>query len=257
MSQESPFIELQGTKNFRDAGGHLTAQGRRVRRGLLFRSNRLNALTSEDRARLAPLGVTDLFDLRAQYERDHAPTFWPGPRLWTWPDGPGPKGWAAQLADYPPTAEGSTAFMLTLYRSLPAMLAPKLAAIARTLASRKGACVVYCSAGKDRTGVATAILLSLLDVPIPTILSEYELSDGRFGLDADQLAALAAPQDRELRPSRNSEAAAVLVSAKRPFLEAAMAEIEAVHGTVDAYARRAMQLDDMQLTRFRAALLES
>ena len=64
---------LQAVPNFRDVGGHLTRDGRRVRRGVLYRSVVLDTATEADLAALAGLGIRTVFDLRTTAEQAHRP----------------------------------------------------------------------------------------------------------------------------------------------------------------------------------------
>src|SRR5690242_19564337 len=72
-------VPVDGASNFRDFGGYATAEGRQVQWGRLYRSDRLSELTAADHARLAPLGIRHVYDLRRASELEAAPTHWPGP----------------------------------------------------------------------------------------------------------------------------------------------------------------------------------
>jgi len=61
-------VPLKGGSNFRDLGGYRASDGRTVRRRAVFRSAHLGALTDEDRAALAGLGVRTIVDLRGVSE---------------------------------------------------------------------------------------------------------------------------------------------------------------------------------------------
>ena len=76
MFDMSPLLPLEGGFNLRDMGGYATADGRRVKRGMLFRSGMMSLLTAEDEAHLAGLGIATVCDLRRAGERRRDPTRW-------------------------------------------------------------------------------------------------------------------------------------------------------------------------------------
>jgi protein-tyrosine phosphatase len=248
-----PFVPLAGANNFRDAGGLPTTDGGRIRRGLLYRSNRLSKLTEEDHALLAPLGIARIYDLREPHERDRSPTRWPGPAIRTWNDRDHLPPWQQRLLGYSPDEQGVRHFLTDLYAELPGAFAPRIADIARAIGDGEGACVIHCSAGKDRTGVVVGVLLALAGVAQADILAEYSLTNGRLGLAEDQRRAFG-----ELREAgvRSAAAQAVLLSADAAFLETTFATIDADHGGLDAYARDTLGLNDAERTAFRAAMVE-
>ena len=71
-------VSLEGARNFRDIGGYATSDGRHVRQGLLFRSDALAQLTERDYQTLARLNIETVCDFRQDWEKQRAPTRWPG-----------------------------------------------------------------------------------------------------------------------------------------------------------------------------------
>ena len=65
------WIELDGLANLRDVGGLPTVDGAAIAAGRLLRSDNLQALTEADVRELRRLGLTDVVDLRSDYEREH------------------------------------------------------------------------------------------------------------------------------------------------------------------------------------------
>jgi protein-tyrosine phosphatase len=158
---------LTGAFNFRDLGGLAASGHRRVRTGMLFRSDTLQALTDDDVTRLVEhLGVEVVIDLRI------------GPEAVA--EGRGPLAAAtvcylnAPLRDLPvsdlPPAEQSAAFYLEHLASP----SPVLPMLLRMLAAASGRpTVLHCAAGKDRTGLVTALTLRLLGVDDEDIVADY------------------------------------------------------------------------------------
>jgi protein-tyrosine phosphatase len=131
-------VELEGCLNFRDLGGYPSADGRAVRRGLLFRSDALHLLTPSDVIRIRDeLRIGAIVDLRSTKE-------------------------LIGLAD--------RYFRLAEYASGP------IASVVETLAQSDAPAVYHCAAGKDRTGIISAVLLGVLGVPDEVIVADYALS---------------------------------------------------------------------------------
>ena len=77
MTEKSTLPRLQGASNFRDLGGSSGLDGRRVRHGLVYRSDHLADLTSDDRRALKPLQITHSLDFRGAAERAAQPSHLP------------------------------------------------------------------------------------------------------------------------------------------------------------------------------------
>jgi protein-tyrosine phosphatase len=247
-STEPRILALEGGRNFRDLGGYTTATGRRTRWGLVYRSGSLAHLTASDLARLAPLGVTDIFDLRKASERTQSPTRWPGPAIHPVPMSqasvPAMARALAPVVVGRATPDSVRASIARIYGDMALDNAPLLGAIYRRIASAHGASVVHCMAGRDRTGIAVAILLRLLDVPPETIVQDYLLSnrDPRVR----RLPAFA-PGNPLMEPNRRAD---------RLYIAEVLRRIEAGCGTFDHYRRQRLGLTNVDLAALRARLTE-
>jgi protein-tyrosine phosphatase len=234
-------VELVGAKNFRDVGGYPTADGHTVRTGVVYRSNKLSELTDADLQSLAGLGVTVDVDLRNVVERHDEPD-----RV--------PAGARYQVADVISLSHGLRFHgnaTVTLAKALAAGLFNGSENLAQSIAypfmvdfvgadyafgdllravagNASGALVFHCTAGKDRTGWGTAILLSLLGVPRATVESDFLLSNEKLG----------DPKAVELS-----------------WLRAAFGEVDHLYGSMEAYARQGLGLDDATLAALRTRLL--
>jgi len=166
------LIPLEGCVNFRDLGGWRTGDGRRVRSGLLFRSDALHRLTPADLARVrGELGLRTLIDLRSGHEVSS--------------EGCGP------LAE-PPTAYHHLPFfdgpardpgrqrpeggLAAIYLAMLRFARAPIARALETLAASPGAAVFHCAAGKDRTGVLSAVVLGAVGVVEDDIVEDYALT---------------------------------------------------------------------------------
>lgn len=172
MTEFDRHIRLEGAVNFRDLGGYQTADGRRIRWRTLFRADGLSRLTQPDRTVIRQLGVATVIDLRTSTEVaqgrfpvDEIPVgFHHLPLLDEMPD--------------PDRFKMTPGVLGTQYGEMARDAAPQIAQAITIVAQRHAhPVIVHCTAGKDRTGVLVAVLLSLLGVPEETIVDDYTLSE--------------------------------------------------------------------------------
>ena len=165
------LIALEGAVNFRDLGGYATVDGRRTRWRVLFRADGLSELSRTDFSVMRDLGIRTVVDLRSGHEVEqsrfdveahpvafhHFPFIDQLPDVEQWDRRPGLLGaqYKEMLDDAAPQIIGALE-VLTAPGSRPA--------------------VFHCTAGKDRTGLLSALVLSLLGVPEETVVADYALS---------------------------------------------------------------------------------
>ena len=244
---------LSGATNLRDLGGYKTADGRRVRSGLVYRSDQLAQLTDEDFQQLARAGIATVCDFRRDDERDRAPTRWRG-------DSP-----PEILVRVPPAGGGTvppdpvstlmrggsgdevSSVMRAGYVYNVTALAPTYAIVLQRI--MQGPTLVHCTAGKDRTGIFSALFLLMVGVPYATVEEDYLLSNTCYGTDA-RIAAAA----RTLNTS--IEAARALIAVDRSYLLAALQEIDDRYGSIDNYRRTQLGVSDAGLAELKARVLE-
>jgi len=249
---------LQGAPNFRDIGGYVTKDGRHVRWGQVFRSGELSHLTPLDREKLDDLSLVSVVDLRAQDERDQAPSLW-GHR----PDDlyESPKLTIApvmkKLLQDTPSAEALKKKMEIVYSETITNYRAEYSELFHRVAAGKLPILVNCTAGKDRTGVAIALLLSAVDVPRSTVMADYELTEKLVPPNPAQKrsapvggAAKAGFADLPAA-SRNA-----LWRADPAYLTAALDAVDREYGSIHGYMRRALGLSDTEIRALRSALTE-
>lgn len=249
------FLAIEGGRNFRDAGGYRTADGRTVRWDTLYRSGSLGNLTSDGMARISQLGVGAIIDLRTTDERSRDMTnFLSAADLGYWTRDYGFSRAAladisSSLADL--TGEGAREMMTQVYRDLPKAQAPSYRELfARLSDDAQEPVVVNCTAGKDRTGLAVALVLTALGVPYETVREDFLLSNNAPGMETlqtDPTSPLAG-----LSP----EAAKALLGVDGAYLDAAFAQIRQDYGSVDAYLESELRLDSERLAALRRNMLQ-
>ena len=241
-------VPLKGGSNFRDLGGYRTADGRTVRPRTVFRSAHLGGLTDEDRAALSALGVRTIVDLRGVNEAAETPH-----RV----DGVECRVVGAQIepgvgdrirnavTDGSATPHLMMQFLTDHYRDYPRRCAPGFRTLFATLSDGTHRPLVFhCTAGKDRTGFASALLLTLLGVPWETVMDDYlhtnEVWTGHIGR----------------YPELDIDTRAAIIEARTPYLEAAFEVVRGDFGTPEAFAEKALGLDAAARDRLKADLLD-
>jgi protein-tyrosine phosphatase len=260
-TSKARVVQLEGGVNFRDIGGY-RAKDRTVRWGKVFRAGVLRYFTPTDQQTLSQLGVRAICDLRRADERAREPTRWPTDTargLW-WEDGttmPTIRGFAAAR---PRTADGMRDSMLALYRALPEWMAPRIRGLFECIATEHVPVVVHCAAGKDRTGVAIAVLLTALGVEVDTIIEDYLLTNavGNFErfIEARKDSQLGLADAHQPLLAMSPEIRAVLFDANADYLRAALDQIAQDYGDVSGYLKATVQLDPPTLERVCDLLLE-
>jgi protein-tyrosine phosphatase len=241
-------LTLQGGCNFRDIGGYRTVDGRQVRRGKVFRAGVLSYVTAGDHTSLGALGIRTICDLRRAEERSKEPTRWPDATARTlhWDDESDVQSLRKYAARHPATRAGMFAAMLDLYRALPLRMSARIRGLLSCIVEDHLPIVVHCAAGKDRTGVAIALLLSALGVPRDTVDKDYLLTNevGNFevfirGREHAQLGLADAKHPLLAMPEDMRQ---VAFSADPAFLSAAFEAIDEVGG-IEGYIQEVLGLD--------------
>jgi protein-tyrosine phosphatase len=238
------MIALEGAVNFRDLGGYETGDGRQTRWRTLFRADGLGELTEADLSVLRQLGIRTVIDLRSGSELErgrfdvdaHPVAFHHFPFIDELPD--------AQDFDRRPGLLG------TQYLEIVRDAGGQILAALDVLASPDALpAVFHCTAGKDRTGVLSAVLLSLLGVDEPTVVADYALSgSAMLALRAKLIAKY--PEGRETLESIDE-----VFSADPVQMERLLDHLEEQYGSVTAYVD-GLGAGPGLVETLRAALLE-
>lgn len=256
-------LPLQGGRNFRDLGGYSTADGRRLRWGRVYRSGVMSYFTPEDRAYLDSLGIRTVCDFRTAQERKREPTSWnkvPEQCL-TWEYNHRDVSLRGYLHPTEPLTEAiARGCMALLYRKLPSTLATVYADFLGKLSAGDVPLVFHCSAGKDRTGFAAALLLLTLGVPREQVYADFTLTNDVVDLERELFehprGSVGLGEDRNYLMTCSRESRAPLLKAFPEYLDAAFETVEQDHGSVENYVRTRLGIDAAALKRMQAHLLE-
>lgn len=234
-------LTLEGGCNFRDLGGYRTRDGRKLLWGKIYRTGVLSYFTANDQSQLEQLGVRAICDLRRLEEREREPTRWPDSNTQhlSWDDGSAPPMVRVFAVNHPDTAIGMRATMIDLYRALPAWMAPRLRGMFERIAQGDVPLLVHCAAGKDRTGIAIALLLAVLDVPHEIIVEDYMLTNDagdfeQFILSRQQSRLGLATVNHPLLTLRE-DVRRVLFAADADYLQGAFDQMTHDHGSIEGF----------------------
>jgi protein tyrosine/serine phosphatase len=254
-------IELEGVINFRDFGGYAGADGRRVRRGRLFRSGHHTVATDADLARLAELDLALIVDLRRHAERSRDPARRPAPCRAAVLEHAGPpdEGTAphlAFLAEMGAGGEHVAERMIDGYRSY--AVDPHYVALHRDyfarLAEAEGAVLVHCHAGKDRTGVLCALTLHVLGASREDVFADYLTSNAYMRPDA-RVRELARAFEKIHRKPMTEALLWEVIKVDAAYLEAFMAAVETGYGGLDPYLEAEIGVTPARRAKIRERFL--
>jgi protein-tyrosine phosphatase len=251
------LFPLEQGSNFRDVGGYLGAGGKALRWGKIYRSGALPVLSDRDNKLLGGLGIQSIIDLRSLDEREVAPTLLD--------DKTGALFIANDYALKPLMENFARAGSNNMYAGMEKTFAPQYRSIFKRLLADDGAVMYHCSAGQDRTGVATALILTALGVDRETILQDYHLStpsrrpewempkvdpaDYPGNLIVQYYAAAAKkPGGAKAEPLYGADGQSHLVKF--------FAHVETQYGSVEAYLDQELGVDATAIAKLRSIYLE-
>lgn len=225
-------IPLSTATNMRDLGGHPAVGGHVTRYGSLFRSDCPNSLMEEDVAWIRKLNVRTVIDMRSSRECEEMPGGYstlPGMTRHMCPFTLG--------SAYPATEEDIPGTYLEMFADW-----GNMSRILSLISEAEGAVVFHCVAGKDRTGVVAAVLLTIAGVALPDVLADYQVSHTYL---------------REFLLKRRLTHPDMPVWAGRSeswYLEKSLTEMMRLHRGIDGYLDQ-LGITAIQRTRLRGKLL--
>ena len=238
------LIALEGAVNFRDLGGYGTSDGLRTRWRVLFRADGLGELTEPDLAVMRELGIRTVVDLRSGHEVEqsrfnveaHPVAFHHFPFIDELP----------KVEEF----ERRPGLLGLQYKEMLDDAAPQIIGALEVLAAPDARpAVFHCTAGKDRTGLLSALVLSLLGVPEETVVADYALS-------GEAMARLRAKLILKYPDGKNAIADSDEVFSAHPSnMIGLFTHVRERYGSVADYASE-VGVPDVVLSRLRQSLLE-
>ena len=250
-------ISFEGIDNCRELGGIRCAGGKHIKNGLLLRSANLFGATERDGEVLTETyRLNTVIDLRTDTERQRKPD----PAL----DG--------VETIFLPIFDEATGGITREYEDMSQFVLPDMAALYRTMMTEeacreafgqvltlifshdfeKGSILWHCTAGKDRCGLTSALVLGALGASEDVIREDYLLTNETCEREAEMLYRYVLSTGRT---EAEAAAAREIFLAKREYLEAALDAIRENYGDLDAFFRDGLHIADGLIKRFRETVL--
>jgi protein-tyrosine phosphatase len=254
--------QLAGVANFRDIGGYKTTDGHHLKKNILFRSGELSGATTKDQEILKSLRIRYEIDLRTDTERKESPSRWSGtpPKVVSVsvgrPRDSNPTSDLSNNRDLQNAAQAKI-YMQQATARLALDGAADIGQVLSRLAEGDEPALIHCSAGKDRTGVTVAVLMTLLQIPRDQVYQEYLKSNEAVDQQIQRAKAREQSGATSFRMTAFPvEAQRTLAGADASYLDAAFNAIDKQYGSFDGYTKNGLKITPEQIRALRARLLE-
>ncbi|MDE2380022.1 tyrosine-protein phosphatase [Bradyrhizobium sp.] len=239
-------LNLQGASNFRDLGGYPTADGRLTRWRQIFRSNHLGQLTPSDVAVVRELGIRSAFDFRGVEERTGGVCGVSEITVHSLPIEPTVvAALRERMVQGTLTAPVALEIMRDSYRNYVRHNTHSFRALFAHLLEDHAPLVIHCTAGKDRTGFASALILHALGVADEVVAEDYLLTNHCYRRDSSSASDL--PDD--VRDA--------IGAVEASYLAAGFDAVSAEYGDIEAYLRDGLKLGSPERSALKARYLQS
>lgn len=250
-------VNLQGAFNFRDLGGYQTTDGKTVKWGKLFRGEELGHLTASDLTYVQGMGLKSIVDYRTDAEVNALAD----------PVIPGATNIRTDAGN-----AGSTADLNSMIAS--GMMKDEASAVAMMVGFNKQmvdapkfyiqlmellndpnniGLVQHCTAGKDRTGLGSAIILLTLGVDEKTVMEDY-LASNVYRAEANKKAVEAVRQ--QVKDENVVAAISAMMGVQKEFLQAAIDEMKAKYGSIDSFIEKGLGVTKEERAKLKAMYTE-
>lgn len=254
-------VKFEKIPNARDLGGRQGAAGATVKSGKVFRSTELAFATDADKAKIAQLGITQIFDLRTAAEVAQSPEAKIDGVTDTHLDvlADTPDSMASKMKAYMGdedklkalTEEQGSDLMKSTYVDIVSSASglASYRAFFLDLLSNNGGALFHCTTGKDRTGWAAASFYSLMGVDREAIYEDY------LQTNTDLLPALK-PIIEQLKAKGLNEAFLdSILGVEKVYLDTAFTTVDNKFGAMDDYFTRGLKLDAATQDQLREKFL--
>jgi protein-tyrosine phosphatase len=256
QSEEYRLLPMDGAFNTRELGGYKTTDGKSVKWGMLFRSDKLSDLSENDELYLQSLGIKRIVDFRSEGEKTEDPNIIPeGINYIETPinvDG-------AMRSKIEAVLKGETkkeikSFLVDANKEFVTNYTSVYEDFLRGLIDEDGPTLFHCTAGKDRAGFAAAITLIALGVSKEDVIGDY-MKTNIFTkdkidemIDKIKLMSLYQADAEILRP---------LIGVERIYIETAFKTAEEKYGSLENFIREGLNISDEEIQILRNKFVES
>ena len=245
-------IEFEGIVNFRDLGGIINQDGKKIKWGKLYRSAKLDEVTYNDSLKFSNLGISKIVDFRTNGERIEAPDFKfsgienihlpMGDDNWSQND------FSKLISEL--SVDSLEYFMLDLYSKIPIKFSDSYKSFFSLLKNEDQPILYHCTAGKDRTGIASSLILYMLDIDMKTIQKEYELSN--YYRKEENLKYEKMLAEYGISPEKTK----IMMELKPSYITAIFDTISDKYGSLDNYLEKQLNVSNKDILLLRDKFLE-
>jgi protein-tyrosine phosphatase len=253
---------LKGVANFRDIGGYPAGAGHEIKKGVIFRSGELSGVTPADLQVIAGLKIRYEIDLRTDAERSANPSNWgsKAPQVIAISISPNDGSMQAtsrQQFESLKTASDAKKRMQEATATIAIGGAENIGKVLGDLAKGTEPALIHCSAGKDRTGVTVAVLMTILGASREDVYHEYMRSNESVAAQLERQKAREQSGKDVFGMSRMDPAVmSTMLGTDPSYLDAVFREINVKYGSFDGYTRDGLKLTAVQIAQLRKNLIK-
>ncbi|MFC0182215.1 protein-tyrosine phosphatase [Pseudarcicella hirudinis] len=239
-------VVLEGGSNFRDLGGYPTKGGHTVKWGKIYRSADVSKLTDKDLQVLSDRHIATVCDLRGPDEIKNSPDRLPQGTQWINLPAGSENIKLSQMSAMMSSKASRDSVMIATYSKtdhLKAKYKPMFDQL--LLLNGDQALMFHCSAGKDRTGIGAALVLSALGVDKKVVMADYEATNVFWKAGKERMQQMITQQGMDEKSVK------ALLGANPAYLENTFQAIEKQYGSMDKFLVTEMELTPEKLAALR------
>ena len=256
QSEEYRLLPMDGAHNTRELGGYKTTDGKSVKWGMLFRSDKLSDISKTDQTYLQNLGIKKIIDFRSKEEKEEDPNIIPkGINYIEMPisvDG-------AMRSKIEAVLKGETnkevkSFLIDANKEFVSNYTEVYEDFLRNLIDDEGPTLFHCTAGKDRAGFAAAITLIALGVSKEDVIQDY-MKTNQF--TKERIEEIIGQIELMTLYQTDAEILRPLLGVEREYIEAAFQTAEEKYGSLENFIRDGLNISDEDIQKLRNKFIES
>lgn len=248
------YIDIPGAHNIRDLGGYVTKDGRTLKWRNIFRGGIMNNIDMNAIDQMKSLELCSICDFRTIAEQTASPDKWHDLeklKMYPLPIGEGrvDKLETLTASNFNP---GKAHHLYKANRSYVKQEADKFRAFIDILLVESNYPILFhCTAGKDRTGFASIILLTLLGIDQKTILEDYLLTN-KYTEAFIETHLQSISKHLGIEP----DLLVTIFQAKESYIQGAFDAIDEDYGSFDNYLQKGLNITNQETEKLKAILLE-
>jgi len=256
QNEDYRLLPMDGAHNTRELGGYKTTDGKSVKWGMLYRSDKLSDISDTDQAYLQDLGIKKIIDFRSKEEKEEDPDIIPiGIDYIEMPisvDG-------AMRSKIEAVLKGETnkdvkSFLIDANKEFVSNYTDVYEDFLRNLIDDDGPALFHCTAGKDRAGFAAAITLIALGVSKEDVINDY-MKTNQF--TKERIEEIIGQIELMTLYQTDAEILRPLLGVDREYIETAFQTAEEKYGSLENFIRDGLNISDEDIQKLRNKFIES